>query len=189
MALTRPVVPPDGSFIFGTGFQRSGVACGAAQFVDHKFSVRMWGVQFLRVLLKRESRRALRDAALLPFRLTGMEPTTPYLCGFCRLLRAPSLHALDNEKVFHRISLSHPTDSSPVASASVSLLRANLWHIPQTWHVAATLLRAGAALPSNGWNISLNCSRLGAGAAFTPSANFLKTSRKPRPPSQRGATC
>src|SRR5438067_2834315 len=93
------------------------------------------------------------------------------------------------EAKIHRISVSRPIDSFQVASASVSLLRADLWHILQTWRAAATSLRAGATLPSNGWSTSPNCSRAGAGAAITPNANSSKTSRKPRPPSKPGVTC
>ena len=40
--------------------------------------------------------------------------------------------------------------------------------------MAATLSRAGATSPSNGWNTSPSCSRPAAGAAFTAKSHFLE---------------
>ncbi len=67
--LTRPVVPPDGSFIFGTGFGRGCVACGAARTAGHTFFVCLRDTQFYRVSSS-ERRRMLRNAVMLPCGLT-----------------------------------------------------------------------------------------------------------------------
>src|SRR5437899_3648612 len=70
--LTRPVVPPDGSFISGTGFVgRSCVACGGLGLADRRFfrsSARCRDISSR--LPKRNYRDALRNVAMLPYSLT-----------------------------------------------------------------------------------------------------------------------
>jgi hypothetical protein len=78
MALTRPVVPPDGSFIFGGSLSIScgddvAVGCGATMRLDSE---------------------VLQE--------------NPYSRGFPAARDAGKDRLLDNVKVFHRISLSHP---------------------------------------------------------------------------------
>src|SRR6185312_12092356 len=114
-----PVVPPDGSFIFGLvsnipsrTLRHSYLRTALFRLLDR--------VQFLRV-----------------FRCGGMTTTgcvwrrcaaerwtrsrTPYLRGHLQSFRGSMASRTGHEKVFHRISTHLQTDSSLVASASVSL--------------------------------------------------------------------
>src|SRR5215204_6670317 len=70
--LTRPVVPPDGSFIFGTGFlEEAALRAAPRGLADRRLSVRLRDARhFPGVFPEPNDRGALRNAAMLPCSLT-----------------------------------------------------------------------------------------------------------------------
>ena len=125
-----------------------------------------------------------------PLQRRTCRPVLDFDCGtsqgmtaYSRAISCAMRHALadkdrllDNAKVFHRISLSASRLIRPLRLRPFSSLRAFLWHNDRTDAAPRPRhsLRAGAPLPSSGWNISPNCSRPAAGAAFTAKLDFLE---------------
>ena len=91
--LTRPVVPPDGSFISGTGFLEEAASCAAPRrLADRKLPSGCVTRRYFPRLFERQfSSVALRNAAMLPCSLTvDRADNSVFLRVFfdCRALRS-----------------------------------------------------------------------------------------------------
>jgi hypothetical protein len=84
--LTRPVVPPDGSFIFGRCFRSSRAVCGVAVTAGYTFFVCLRRAQFSRVssqakISSKNRRHMLRNAVMLLCGLTMDRACNSRICA------------------------------------------------------------------------------------------------------------
>ena len=166
--LTRPVVPPDGSFVSGAYFGRQPRRCPANCQLSY---------------LADCGPRMLRCG---PTAARAENPATLRLSVDC--MASDRAAWLDNEKFSTKYRLSRLIDLSRCVRVRFSpygLVHDTSLDVARGRDIVARW----CDLAENGSNTSPNCSRPAAGAAFTANRPFSRTSRKPKPRSKPGAIC
>jgi hypothetical protein len=79
--LTRPVVPPDGSFISGRCFRRSRAACNVGQTTGHTHFICLRDAQFSRVPSRAKSPARASQRGHAAARLDGGWSRQPRICA------------------------------------------------------------------------------------------------------------